>query len=65
MDAWRKASESPQREIACRCTTGQTVEALTVDAPLPNVTLPLTVETAVTVDLEQTYQRAVEDAYMA
>ena len=41
------------------------MEALTVDAPLPNVTLPLTVETAVTVDLKQTYQRAVEDAYMA
>ncbi len=33
--------------------------------PLPNATLPLTVEAAVSVDLEQTYRRAVEDAYMA
>jgi hypothetical protein len=38
---------------------------LTVDAPLPNAVLPLTTETAVTVDLEQTYQRAVQDAYLA
>jgi hypothetical protein len=33
--------------------------------PLPIATLPLTVEAAVSVDLEQTYQRAVEDAYLA
>jgi hypothetical protein len=37
---------------------------LTAGAPLPSVTLPLTVEEAVSVDLEQTYQRAVEDAYL-
>jgi hypothetical protein len=38
---------------------------LTADAQLPNSVLPLTTETAVTVDLEQTYQRAVQDAYLA
>jgi hypothetical protein len=38
---------------------------LTVGEPLPTATLPLTVEAAVSVDLEQTYQRAVEDAYVA
>ena len=37
---------------------------LTVGGMLPSVTLPLTVEAAVSVDLEQTYQRAVEDAYL-
>ena len=38
---------------------------LIAGGPLPNATLPLTVEAAVSVDLEQTYQRAVEDAYLA
>lgn len=38
---------------------------LTVVGPLPSATLPLTVEAAVSVDLEQTYQRAVDDAYLA
>ena len=33
--------------------------------PLPSAVLPLTIEAAITVDLEQTYQRAVEDAYLA
>jgi hypothetical protein len=37
---------------------------LTVGEPLPIATLPLTIEAAVGVDLEQTYQRAVEDAYL-
>jgi hypothetical protein len=35
---------------------------LTVGAPLPNMTLPLTVDAAVPVDLEQTYARAPADA---
>jgi hypothetical protein len=38
---------------------------LTAGAPLPSAVLPLTVEAAVTVDLDQTYRRAVEDAYLA
>jgi hypothetical protein len=38
---------------------------LTPDSPLPSATLPLTVDAAVRVDLEQTYQRAVVDAYLA
>ncbi|MGO8902469.1 MAG: DUF4058 family protein [Isosphaeraceae bacterium] len=38
---------------------------LTAGGPLPSAMLPLTVEAAVSVDLEQTYQRAVEDAYLA
>ena len=37
---------------------------LTVGEPLPSATLPLTVEAAISVDLEQTYQRAVADAYL-
>ena len=37
---------------------------LTVGGTLPNATLPLTVEAAFSVNLEQTYQRAVEDAYL-
>jgi hypothetical protein len=38
--------------------------ALTVGAPLPVMVLPLTVDTGVTVDLEQTYTRAAADAYL-
>ncbi|MFO0964544.1 MAG: DUF4058 family protein [Gemmataceae bacterium] len=37
---------------------------LTVGSPLPSVPLALSVETAVSVDLEKTYQRAAEDAYL-
>jgi hypothetical protein len=39
--------------------------SLTPGGPLPAAVLPLTMEAAVTVDLERTYQRAVEDAYLA
>jgi hypothetical protein len=38
---------------------------LTPGAALPCAVLPLTVDAAVSVDLDQTYQRAVEDAYLA
>jgi hypothetical protein len=38
---------------------------LTVDAPLPNVWLPLTVDLRVPVDLEKTYMLAAADAYLA
>jgi hypothetical protein len=38
---------------------------LTVDAPLPSVTLPLSVQDAVAVDLEQTYTRAAAAAYLS
>jgi hypothetical protein len=37
---------------------------LTVGAPLPVVKLPITVDVAVSVDLEQTYLRAAADAYL-
>jgi hypothetical protein len=37
---------------------------LTVGEPLPAIPLPLTVETGVSVDLEQTYLRAAADAYL-
>jgi hypothetical protein len=37
---------------------------LTVGAPLPTIPLPLTVEQAVVLDLEATYARAAEDAYL-
>jgi hypothetical protein len=39
--------------------------ALTVGAPLPPMPLPLTVQVAITVDLEQTYRQAAEDAYLS
>jgi hypothetical protein len=39
--------------------------ALTVGQPLPRMPLPLTVQTAIPVDLEGTYQRAADDAYLA
>jgi hypothetical protein len=39
--------------------------ALTVGQPLPKMPLPLTVQTAIPVDLEETYQRAADDAYLA
>lgn len=38
---------------------------LTVGAVLPTIPLPLTTELAVSVDLEQTYLRAAEDAYLS
>lgn len=38
---------------------------LTIGGPLPSAVLPLTVEAAVSIDLEQTYDRAVQDAYLA
>jgi len=37
---------------------------LTVGAPLPSVLLPLNLDQAVTVDLEQTYTRATDGAYL-
>jgi hypothetical protein len=37
---------------------------LTVDAPLPSVRLPLSLQGSVLVDLEQTYRRAAEAAYL-
>jgi hypothetical protein len=37
---------------------------LTAGAALPSAVLPLTVDSAVSVDLEQTYQRAAQDAYL-
>jgi hypothetical protein len=37
---------------------------LLVGAPLPSLKLPLSVETVVPVDLEQTYTRAAADAYL-
>jgi hypothetical protein len=37
---------------------------LAVGAALPTVPLPLTVEVAIPIDLEQTYARAAEDAYL-
>jgi hypothetical protein len=37
---------------------------LTVGAPLPMIPLPLTVEQSVVLDLEATYARAAEDAYL-
>jgi hypothetical protein len=37
---------------------------LTVGAPLPSMRLPLSVQDAVPVDLEQTYRRAAEAAYL-
>jgi hypothetical protein len=38
--------------------------ALTIGKPLPTMNLPLTVKTAVPVDLEATYSRACADAYL-
>jgi hypothetical protein len=38
--------------------------ALTVAQPLPTMPLPLTVQTAIPIDLEDTYQRATADAYI-
>jgi len=38
---------------------------LAVGSPLPTLPLPLTVDLAVPVDLEQTYARAAADAYLA
>jgi hypothetical protein len=38
---------------------------LTVGATLPAIPLPLTVEQAVVLDLEQSYMRAAADAYLA
>jgi hypothetical protein len=38
---------------------------LTVAGVLPPIQLPLTAEQAVTLDLEQTYTRAAEDAYLS
>ncbi len=38
---------------------------LTVGAPLPLMALPITVQTLVPVDLEQTYMRAAADAYLS
>jgi hypothetical protein len=38
---------------------------LTAEAPLPLMALPLSEETSVPVDLEQTYMRAAADAYLA
>jgi hypothetical protein len=38
---------------------------LAVDTPLPALLLPLTVDLAVTIDLEQTYSRAAADAYLS
>jgi hypothetical protein len=38
---------------------------LTVGAPLPTMPLPLTVDTRVQVDLEETYNRAAADAYLS
>jgi Protein of unknown function (DUF4058) len=37
---------------------------MTVGEPLPSIPLPLTVDLAVTLDLEQTYARAAEDSYL-
>jgi hypothetical protein len=37
---------------------------LTVDAPLPTMWLPLTLDRAVPVDLEETYTKATADAYL-
>jgi hypothetical protein len=37
---------------------------LAAAAPLPNAVLPLSVEAVVAVDLESTYRRAAEDAYL-
>jgi hypothetical protein len=37
---------------------------LTVGQPLPILKLPLTVDVAIAVDLEQTYGRAAADAYL-
>jgi hypothetical protein len=39
-------------------------QPLTVGAPLPTLPLPITVDVAVPVDLEQTYNRAAADAYL-
>jgi hypothetical protein len=36
---------------------------LTIHAPLPTMPLPLTLDLAVAVDLEQTYTKAAADAY--
>ena len=38
--------------------------ALTVGQPLPKMPLPLTVQTSVPIDLEDTYQHATTDAYL-
>ncbi len=38
--------------------------ALTVGQPLPKMPLPLTVQTSIAVDLEDTYRRAASDAYL-
>ncbi len=38
---------------------------LAIGAPLPGLPLPLTIDIAVPVDLEQTYTRAAEDAYLS
>ena len=38
---------------------------MTVNAPLPSALLPLTVEVAIPIDLEQTYGRAAADAYLS
>jgi hypothetical protein len=37
---------------------------LVLGEPLPNMRLPLTVDSAVSIDLEQTYTRAAADAYL-
>lgn len=38
---------------------------LIAGAPLPSIPLPLTVQTALDIDLEQTYMRAAADAYLS
>jgi hypothetical protein len=38
---------------------------LTLDAPFPNMVLPLDVNLSIPVDLEQTYARAAADAYLS
>lgn len=38
---------------------------LTVDAPLPTIPLPLSVELSVPLDLNHTYARAADDAYLS
>ena len=38
---------------------------LAVDAPLPTIPLPLSVELSVPLDLDQTYARAADDAYIS
>ena len=40
-------------------------QALCPGQPLPQMPLPLTVQTAIPVDLEETYRRATTDAYLS